>query len=151
MNLVILKYPPSASVIYFFPFQKSIHGISSLLLLHLLYTILMGILINLLVNGLAVYITAHVLPGVSIDSFLTAIVASVVLGLINTLIKPILLVLTLPVNILTLGLFTFVINALMVYLVATFVPGFHVNGFWAALSFSLVLSIVSWFLKQLSK
>jgi len=111
----------------------------------------MSILINLLINGLAVYITAHVLPGVAVDSFVTAIIASVVLGLVNTFIKPVLFILTLPANILTLGLFTFIINALMVYLVATFVPGFHVNGFWAALGFSLVLSIVSWFLKQLSK
>ena len=111
----------------------------------------MGILINLLINGLAVYITAHVLPGVAVDSFITAIIVSVVLGIVNTLIKPILLILTLPATILTLGLFTFVINALMVYLVATFVPGFHVVGFWAALTFSIVLSIVSWFLKGLTE
>lgn len=111
----------------------------------------MGILINLLINGLAVYITAHVLPGVFVDNFFTAIVVSVVLGAVNTFLKPILFILTLPATILTLGLFTFVINALMVYLVATFVPGFHVNGFWSALLFSLVLSLVSWVLRGLSK
>lgn len=110
----------------------------------------MGLLVNLLVNGLAVYITAHVLPGVYVESFFTAIIASVILGVVNTFLKPLLFLLTLPVTILTLGLFTFVINALMVYLVATFVPGFHVDGFWSALLFSLVLSLVSWVLKSLT-
>ena len=111
----------------------------------------MGFLINLLINGLAVYITAHVLPGVSVDSFVTAIIVSVVLALVNTFIKPILFILTLPATILTLGLFTLVINALMVFLVATFVPGFHVNGFWSALFFSLILSLVGWVLRGLTK
>ena len=103
----------------------------------------MEILVNLLINGLAVYITAHVLPGVTVSSFITAIIVSVVLGLVNTFIKPILFILTLPATIFTLGLFTLVINALMIFLVATFVPGFHVSGFWSALFFSLVLSLVS--------
>jgi putative membrane protein len=111
----------------------------------------MGIFVNLLVNGLAVYITARVLPGVFVDSFITALIVSVVLGVVNTFLKPILFILTLPATILTLGLFTFVINALMVYLVATFVPGFHVNGFWSALFFSLVLSLVSSVLHGLTK
>ncbi|MFH0773362.1 MAG: phage holin family protein [bacterium] len=111
----------------------------------------MGIFINLLINGLAVYVTARILPGVSVDTFITAIIVSVVLGVVNTFLKPILFILTLPATILTLGLFTFVINALMVYLVATFVHGFHVNGFWSALCFSLVLSLVSWILRGLTK
>jgi len=108
----------------------------------------MGILVNLLINGLAVYITAQVLPGVTVSNFITAIIVSVVWALVNTLIKPILFILTLPATILTLGLFTFVINALMVYIVATFVPGFHVSGFWSALFFSLVLSLVSSILRS---
>ena len=111
----------------------------------------MGILVNLLINGLAVYITARLLPGVSVDSFITAIIVSVVLALVNTFIKPILFILTLPATILTLGLFTLVINALMIFLVATFVPGFHVDGFWSALFFSLILSLVSWVLRGLTK
>lgn len=111
----------------------------------------MGIIINLIVNGLAVYITAHVLPGVSVENFLTAVIVSVVLGLVNTFIKPILFILTLPATLLTLGLFTFVINVLMVYLVTTFVPGFHVDSFWSALLFSIVLSLISWFLRSLIK
>jgi putative membrane protein len=111
----------------------------------------MGFLVNLLINGLAVYITARVLPGVSVDSFVTAVIVSVVLALVNTFIKPILFILTLPATILTLGLFTLVINALMIFLVATFVPGFHVNGFWSALFFSLILSLVSSVLRGLTK
>jgi len=111
----------------------------------------MVILVNLLINGLAVYITAYVLPGVSVDNFVTAIIVSVVLGLVNTFIKPILFVLTLPITILTLGLFTLVINALMIFVVATFVPSFHVNSFWSAVFFSLVLSLVSSVLRRLTK
>lgn len=111
----------------------------------------MGILVTILINGLAVYITAYLLPGVNIDTFITAIIVSVVLGVVNTFLKPILFILTLPVTILTLGLFTLVINALMVYLVSTFVPGFHINGFWSALFFSLVLSLVSSVLRSLTK
>lgn len=111
----------------------------------------MGILINILINGLAVYITASLLPGVAVDSFWTAIVVSVVLGAVNTFIKPVLFILTLPVTILTLGLFSLILNALMVYIVANFVPGFHIDGFWSAVFFSLVLSIVGSLLNSLTK
>lgn len=85
------------------------------------------------------------------NNFFTAIIVSIVLGLVNTFIKPIVFILTLPATIFTLGLFTFVINVLMIFLVATFVPGFHVNGFWSALFFSLVLSLVSSILRSLTK
>lgn len=98
---------------------------------------------NLLINGLAVFVTGRILPGVTLDDFLTAIVVSVVLGVINTFIKPLLVLFTLPVNILSLGLFTFVINAVVVLIVDALVPGFKVDGFWMALLFSLVLSLVS--------
>lgn len=111
----------------------------------------MGIIVSLLINGLAVYITASILPGVSVDNFITAILVSVVLGVVNTFIKPILFILTLPATISTLGLFTFVINALMVFLVAAFVPGFHIGGFWSAVLFSIVLSLVSFVLRKLSE
>lgn len=110
----------------------------------------MRFLINLLVGGLAVFISAYILPGVSVDSFLTAIFVAVVLGLVNAFIKPLLIILTLPVEILTLGLFIFVINAVLVLLVAAIVPGFKVSGFWTALIFSIVLSLVSWFLQSLA-
>lgn len=109
----------------------------------------MSFLLNLLVGGVAVFISAYVLPGVMVDSFVTAVIVSVILGVVNAIVKPILVLLTLPITILTLGLFLFVINALMVLLVAAVVPGFRVNGFVTALLFSLILSAVSWFLHAL--
>lgn len=108
----------------------------------------MSILINLLLSTIAVVVTAYVLPGVNVDSFLTALVVAVALGVVNAILKPILVILTLPINILTLGLFTLVINALLVLLVSAFVPGFHVDGFLWALVFGLVLSVVNGFLHK---
>ncbi len=110
----------------------------------------MGILINWLVSGFAILVTAYILPGVHVESFISALVAAVVLGVINAFIKPILLILTLPINILTLGLFTFVINALVIILTANLVPGFKVDGFWWALIFSIVLSLINSFLHKLA-
>lgn len=106
----------------------------------------MRFLINLLINGFAVFVTAYFLEGVHLDNFLTAIVVSVVLGIVNTVVKPILSLLTLPLNILTLGLFNFVLNGLMILLVSKIVPGFSVVNIWWAILFSLVLSLVNWFL-----
>jgi len=111
----------------------------------------MGIIINLIIKGLAVFIAAYLLPGVKVDNFITAVIVSVVLGIINMVVKPIILVFTLPINALTLGLFTFVINGLMILLTAKFVAGFSVAGLWTAILFSLVLSVVNWFLNLLSK
>ncbi len=102
----------------------------------------MKIFITFILNVLAVAITAYLLPGVQVSSLLTVIIVALVLGLVNIFIKPIILLVTLPLNILTLGLLTFVINALLILLVAYIVPGFVVLGFWWALLFSLVLSIV---------
>lgn len=110
----------------------------------------MSLLINLIVSGLAVLISAYILPGVKVDSYFTAVVVAVILGLVNALLKPILIIITLPINILTLGLFTFVINALLIQFVATVVPGFIVSGFWWALLFSLILSLVNSFLHSLT-
>jgi len=110
-----------------------------------------GILISWLVSALAILITAYILPGVRIENFFTALATAVVLGIINSILKPILLILTLPINILTLGLLTFVINALLVLLAAQIVPGFKVDGFWWALAFSIILSIVNSFLGNLTK
>lgn len=103
----------------------------------------MSLLIHWLLRALAVIITAYLLPGVRISGFLAALVTAVILAFVNTFIRPLLLLLTLPVNILTLGLFTFVINALLILLVAAVVPGFQVRGFFSALLFSLVLAIVN--------
>lgn len=111
---------------------------------------MLRIIINILVSGLAVFASAYVLPGVKVDSFLTAIIVALVLGLVNVFIKPALVFLTLPVTMLTLGLFIFVINALLVLLVAAIVPGFKVSGFWYAMLFSIVLSFVSWILHSIA-
>ena len=107
--------------------------------------------VNLVVSALAVLISAYILPGVKVDGFMTAIVVAIVLGALNMFIKPILLLLTFPLTILSLGLFTFVINAFLVLLVSNIVPGFKVLGFLWALIFSLVLSIVSSFLYSLTE
>lgn len=111
----------------------------------------MGILITLLINAFTIFLIARFLPGVSVDTFWTALVVAVILGLVNTIIKPILVLLTLPITILTLGLFYFVINAVMVLLVDLLIPGFSVSGFLSALIFSLLVSIVGSTLNSLVK
>jgi putative membrane protein len=111
----------------------------------------MGILINWLLAALAIMATAYLLPGVSLSGFVPALVTALVLGLVNAFIKPLLLLLTLPINILTLGLFTLVINALLIMLVSKLVSGFQVQGFWWALAFSVVLTVVNWGLSIFKK
>lgn len=105
---------------------------------------------NLLVKSMAVFITAYLLPGVKVADFWTAVIVAIVLGLVNMVIKPILVILTLPITILTLGIFALIINALMILLVSALVPGFTVKSFAWALLFSLVLSLVSSFLNSLA-
>lgn len=106
----------------------------------------MEVILHLLISSLVVFITAYILPGVHLENFLTAIIVAVVLGAINAFLRPILFLLTLPINILTLGLFTFVIMALCVLLVSAIVPGFTVDGFWWAMAFALVFSILNSFI-----
>lgn len=89
----------------------------------------MGIITYLLVNGLAIFVASQVLSGVHVDGFVTALIVAIVLGVVNTLIKPLLIILTLPLTVLTFGLFSFVINALLVLLVSHVVRGFAVDGF----------------------
>ncbi len=96
-----------------------------------------------LVSALAIGIAAYIVPGVSV-TLAGALIAAVVLGALNLFIRPILLILTLPINILTLGLFSLVINALLVLLAAALVPGFAVAGFWTAVLYALALSIINW-------
>lgn len=103
----------------------------------------MQILVSLILSVLAVLISAYVLPGVKVDGVFTALVVAVVLSVVNTFIKPLVVLLTLPINIMTLGLFSLVINALMVMLVAAVVPGFQVDGILWAVVFSIVLSVIS--------
>ena len=109
----------------------------------------MGILARWLLSALAISVTAYVLKGVHVSDFYAALAAAFILGIINVTLKPLLLFLTLPVTILTLGLFAFVINAFMIMLAAQFVPGFAVDGFGWALAFSIILSIVNFFLYQI--
>lgn len=105
----------------------------------------MKILINWLISAVIILLAAYLLPGVHVANFTAALAAGVVLGVINLLIKPLLIILTLPINILTLGLFTFVINALLILLASAIVPGFKVDGFWWAFIFSIVLALISFF------
>ena len=103
----------------------------------------MKVLINWLVSALVIITISYLLPGVAVSGFLAALVVALVLGLINAFIRPIVLLLTLPINIVTLGLFTLVVNTLMVLLAAWVVPGFAVASFWWAFAFSVVLSLVN--------
>jgi putative membrane protein len=109
----------------------------------------MTFLLKWLISTLAVIITAYLLPGVSVRSFWTALLVALVLGIINAIIRPIFVVLTLPLTVVTLGLFLFVINAVLILLTSAVVPGFEVRGFWWALLFSLVLSVISWALHKI--
>jgi putative membrane protein len=109
----------------------------------------MKILAHVLLSAVAVFVAARVLPGVAVDSFGTALAVAVVLGVVNAFLRPLLLVLTLPVNILTLGLFTFVIIGGCVLLVARVVPGFQVAGFGWALAFAFTLSLINAFFHAL--
>ena len=104
----------------------------------------MRLLLRWLLSAAALMLIAYYLPGISVASFYTALIAALVLGLVNALIRPIILALTLPVNILTLGLFTFVINALLFWLVATVVKDFSVAGFWPAFWGALIMWVVGW-------
>jgi putative membrane protein len=101
----------------------------------------MNWLIRFLLNGLAVVLTAYILPGVSVEDYGTALIVALILAIVNVLVKPILVVLTIPITIVTLGLFLLVINAAIILFVDNLVAGFHVDGFWWALLFSLILSI----------
>ncbi|MFI5349437.1 MAG: phage holin family protein [Elusimicrobiota bacterium] len=103
----------------------------------------MRILVHLLISAVAVFATARILPGVTVDGFATALVVAIVLGVVNSLLRPLLLLLTLPLNILTLGLFTFVIIGGLVELTSALVPGFRVANFWWALAFALTLSLIN--------
>ncbi|MCG2695474.1 phage holin family protein [Candidatus Parcubacteria bacterium] len=111
----------------------------------------MSILLKWLVTAAAILITAYLLPGVSVSGLWAALWLAVFLGIINIIIKPILIIFTLPINILTLGLFTFVINALLILLASSVIKGFEVSGFLAAFGFSIVLSIISYVLNSLFK
>ena len=102
----------------------------------------MEIIINWIVMTLAILVVSYILPGISVSGFWTALLVALVLGILNAFVKPILVFLTFPINILTLGLFVFVINAILVMLAAAVIPGFEVDNFWGALLFGIILSVI---------
>lgn len=109
----------------------------------------MRLLIVWLINAVALLAVPYVIPSITVDSFGTALVAALVLGLINAIVRPILVILTLPATLLTLGLFIFVINGLLFWFVGDILSGFHVKGFWAAFFGSIVYSVISWLLSAI--
>ncbi|MDO9185291.1 MAG: phage holin family protein [Bacteroidota bacterium] len=113
----------------------------------------MKFIIQLVISTLAVLISAYLLPGVEIvdNSFFTALIVAAVLAFLNAVVKPIMIILTIPITFLTLGLFLLVINALMILLAAKLVDDFRVDGFWWALLFSFILSIVTSILESVKK
>ena len=111
----------------------------------------MSFFIKLLIRTIAISVAAYIVPGVVVENFWVAVVAAIVLGLLNSVLKPILLILTIPINILTLGLFTLVINTFIILLTSNIVSGFSVNSFGAAFIFSIILWLVNWFLESISR
>jgi putative membrane protein len=109
----------------------------------------MRLLLTWLINALALLALPYLFTSIHVEGFGTALVAALVLGLINTLIRPVLVLLTLPVTLLTLGLFIFVINGLLFWFVGSFVKGFTVEGFWTAVFGAIVYSVISWALSSL--
>jgi putative membrane protein len=109
----------------------------------------MKLLLTWIINAVALLGVAFLMPSITISSFIAALAAALVLGLVNTLIRPVLVFLTLPVTLLSLGLFILVINGLLFWFVGSFVPGFVVSGFWSGFIGAIVYSIVSWLLSWL--
>lgn len=99
--------------------------------------------------AVSVVISAYLIPGVKVSGFFAALWVALFLGIVNILIKPILILITLPINIITLGLFTFVINAFLILLGSSVIKGFDVGGFWVAVLFSIVLSLINYVLGSL--
>ena len=103
----------------------------------------MNIVVRIIVSAVVAFGLSYILSGIHIDTFLTALVLAIVLAILNAIVKPILIILTFPITIFTFGLFLFVINACIILLAGKFVRGFAVDGFWWALLFSLLLSIIT--------
>lgn len=111
----------------------------------------MKAIIQFLLNGLAVVLASYLLPGVDVDGYLDALIVAVVLTIANWVVKPILIIFTIPLTIATLGLFLLAINAIIILLVDWLVPGFYVASFWWALAFSIILSLINWFFSDVTK
>ena len=98
---------------------------------------------NLLITTISIFAVSYILPGVVIDTFVTALIVAVVMAVLNVTLKPLLILITIPITVLTLGLFLLVINVLVLYAADTLIDGFHLAGFWWALAFSLLVSLVN--------
>ncbi|HJR00028.1 MAG TPA: phage holin family protein [Methylomirabilota bacterium] len=109
----------------------------------------MGFILRIVVYTLGLLVAAHVVPGIRLDGLASALVAGLLLGLVNAIVRPVLVVLTFPITLLTLGLFLLVLNAFCLWLVSVFVSGFRVAGFWPAFWGALLVSLVSWVLTAL--
>lgn len=110
----------------------------------------MQLIFSILLSTIVVFVTAHILPGVHLAGWGSALIAAVILGILNALIRPLLLVITLPINILTLGLLTFVIMGFITWLTTLIVPGFKVDNFWWCIAFAIVLAILNTLISQLN-
>ncbi len=108
----------------------------------------MGLLVRWLILTAAIMVASYLISGIEVNGFLSAFLAAAILGILNVFFRPVLLILTLPINILTLGLFTFIINAVLLKMASGVISGFVVHGFWSAVFGGLIISVVSWFLNS---
>ncbi|KKS31188.1 hypothetical protein A2380_03315 [candidate division WWE3 bacterium RIFOXYB1_FULL_43_24] len=108
----------------------------------------MKLLLKLVIATLAIFVASRIIPGVVVEDLVTAIIVAIVLGTLNLFVKPILILLTLPINLITFGLFTFIISAFIVLFTAAIVPGFQITSIWTAILFSIVVSIINSFLNK---
>jgi putative membrane protein len=102
-----------------------------------------GIIGNLLINTISIFAVSYILSGIQIDSFITALIVAVVMAVLNVTLKPLLIVITIPLTVITFGLFLLVVNVLVLYAADALIDGFHIAGFWWALAFSLLVSLVN--------
>jgi putative membrane protein len=109
----------------------------------------MGFLLRVVVNALAIMLAASIVPGISVDGLVPALVGGLLLGLVNAVVRPVLIILTLPITLITLGLFLLVLNGFCFWLVASIVKGFSVSGFSSAFLGALIVSVVSWIMTAL--
>ena len=108
----------------------------------------MGLLVRWLILTVAIMVASYLIQGIEVKGFLSAFFAAAILGVLNVFFRPILLILTLPINILTLGFFTFIINAVLLKMASGVISGFVVHGFWSAVFGGLIISVVSWLLNS---
>lgn len=104
-----------------------------------------GLLFRWLISAVSLLIVSYIVPGIEVQGFFYALIAALFLGVLNAIVRPVLIILTLPLTIFTLGLFLFVVNGIMLMLVSLVLKGFHVNGFWPAVLGALLLSVINWF------